>query len=224
MPVGKRAVQRVTWNHFCASRLRAAPDGNPSFRLVIPRVRPPYLRIGFHLRLRRGTFLAPPGKLFLALFEAREIAAARRATVGRRAQAQLDYCPTRRVVVVFAPGGEFLAIAFGAARVSPGGRMPDAGYPASLAAPAAERAGAVNSAKPLAEPSAMRYPGVARAAMGAGKLHSGGTLCVNYKPVYAANSRKIPPTRKKLSAAGRRSSFRLSCPGPRWRIPGATRG
>jgi len=80
-----------------------------------------------------------PRIAFLARAETGEIAAARRAAVGSRADTQHDARPGRRMVVMLAPGGQLLPVAARAARVFPGPRSPRAGFPTGLAAPAAQR-------------------------------------------------------------------------------------
>ena len=99
--------------------------------------------------------LVAPPKLFLALFEAGEIAAAGRAAIGRGAKTQLNHGPAGRAIILLTPGGKFLAIAFWTAREFPGRRVPDASFPAGVAPAAAERGNSRQSPHPLREPCAM---------------------------------------------------------------------
>ena len=80
-----------------------------------------------------------PGVLFLTRAETGEIAAAGGAPVGSGAAAQQDYGPAGRVIVLFAPGAQILAVAARAAGEFPGSVGPDAGPPARTAPAAAQR-------------------------------------------------------------------------------------
>src|SRR5579863_1831214 len=114
----------------------------------------------------------PPGEPLLAFAETGEIAAAGRATIRRGAQAQQNARPAGRVIVLLAPGGEFLAIAPRAARIFPVAVFPDAGFPARVATPAPQGILACQPAQLLRDPVAVGYAYIAGTAFRAGKLHS----------------------------------------------------
>ena len=105
--------------------------------------------------------MVPPGEFFLTLLEAGEVTAAGDAAVRGSAEAQLQRGPVGGAVVLFAPGGKLLAIAFGAARVFPGGEFPGAGGPARIAAAAAQRANADQALEPLGDARAVGHTGIA---------------------------------------------------------------
>jgi hypothetical protein len=117
-------------------------------------------------------FRMPPGEPLLASAKAGEVAAAGRATVRRSAQAQQNARPAGRVIVLLAPGGEFLAIAPRAARIFPCAVLPNTGFPARVATPAPQRILADQSAKLLSNPVAVRNAYIAGTALRASKLHS----------------------------------------------------
>jgi hypothetical protein len=85
---------------------------------------------------RLGMGSVPPCESLPALPKACEIAAASRAPIGRGAHPQEDKSPTRRVVILLAPGAEFLAVTARTAGVFPCAIRPNAGFPAIAAAPA----------------------------------------------------------------------------------------
>jgi hypothetical protein len=114
----------------------------------------------------------PPRESLLASAEAGEIAAAGRATVRRSAQTQQHTRPAGGVIILLAPGGEFLAIAPRAARIFPCAVLPHTGFPARVAAPAPQRILADQSAKLLPNPVAVRNAYIAGTALRASKLHS----------------------------------------------------
>ena len=118
----------------------------------------------------------PPGKPLLAFAEAGEIAAAGRATVRRSAQAQQNARPAGRIIVLLAPGGEFLPIAAWTARISPRSVLPHTGFPARVATPASQRILADQAAQRLRDPVSVRNAYVASTALRASKLHSSGTF------------------------------------------------
>jgi hypothetical protein len=169
MPVGERAIQRVTWNHFFA---RPAFAQRPVTALLfwsrcsgcVSARRPPSLivhrGIGFDCRRRLSAILVTPGELFLTLFEAGEVTAAGDAAVRSGAQPQLQQSPAGRAVVLFAPGGKLLAIALRAARVFPGGGFPSTGGPAGIAAAAAQGANPNQALEPFGYASAMGHTGI----------------------------------------------------------------
>jgi hypothetical protein len=175
MPVGERAIQRVTWNHFFArpafaqrpvtaflfwSRCSGCVPARPLTQTLILDC-----GIGFDFR-RLGPIpwvpiLVPPGEFFLTPLEAGEVAAAGDTAVRGGAEAQLQRGPAGRAVVLFAPGGKLLAIALRAARVFPGGGFPGAGGPASLAAAAAQGANPDQALDPLGHAGATGHTGIA---------------------------------------------------------------
>src|ERR1019366_7510963 len=83
-----------------------------------------------------------------------------------------DRGPAVRSVVAFAPGGKLLAITLRAARVLPGGGLPGAGGPTHPAAAATQRINTEEPLEQLNQTLAVGHPGVARAALGTGELHS----------------------------------------------------
>src|SRR5262249_18423205 len=110
-------------------------------------------------------------KSFLARPKAGEIAAASGAAIRRRADAQQQARPFWRAIVLFAPRGQVLAIAAWTPRIFPGAASPNAGLPASPAAPAAERINAENTLQNFDQVLPVRHPDVARAALRTGQLH-----------------------------------------------------
>jgi len=113
----------------------------------------------------------PPGEFFLAPFEAGEVTAAGDAAVRCGAEPQLQSRPVGRTVVLFAPRGKLLAIAFGAACVFPGGGFPSAGGPAGIAAAAAQREDPDQALEELGQASAVGYTSVTRATLRTGQFH-----------------------------------------------------
>ena len=97
------------------------------------------LILSFGRLFRHGHRVVAPAMLFLARAEAREIAAAGRAAIRSGAASQQDHGPARRVIILFAPGAQILAIAARAAGESPGAVGPDAGSPAGAALTAAQK-------------------------------------------------------------------------------------
>jgi hypothetical protein len=170
---------------FCASRLRATPGDGLPFLVALLRVcldcgNPPSLvvdcRVGFDFGWGLGAIiwvpvLVPPGEFFLALLEAGEVAAAGDAAVRSGSEAQLQGGPARRAVMLFAPGGKLLAIAFRAARVFPRGGFPGASGPTVIAAAAAQRANTDQALEPLGHTRAMGHTGIAGAALRARQFH-----------------------------------------------------
>ena len=114
----------------------------------------------------------PPGEPLLAFTETGEVAAAGRAPVRRGAQAQQNARPAGRVIVLLAPGGEFLAIAARTARIFPCAVLPNTGLPARAATPAPQWILADQSAQLLSKPVTVRHAYIAGAALRASKLHS----------------------------------------------------
>lgn len=123
----------------------------------------------------------PPGKPLLAFAEAGEIAAAGRATVRRGAHSQQNARPEGRVIVLLAPGGEFLAIATRTARIFPGSFLPHTGFPARVATPASQGILADQAAQRLREPIAVRNACIAGTALRANKLHSPASINYNQR-------------------------------------------
>jgi len=190
MPVGERAIQRVTWNHFfCASRLRATPGDGLPFLVALLRV---CLDAATHQASSRSLnrtrlpaasgpdplgsgplvpILVPPSEVFLALLETGEVAAAGDTAVRSGAEAQQQGGPAGRAIVLPAPGGKLLAIAFWAARVFPSGGFPGTSGPAGIAAAAAQRANADQAFEPLGDTRATRHTCIAGAALRARQFH-----------------------------------------------------
>src|SRR5579859_6412944 len=84
------------------------------------------------------TKLVAPEKFCLARSEAGEITAAGRAAVGPGAEAQQKPRPPWRIIEVLIPFGQFLPVAAGTTCVPPGPVGPDTGFPAVVAAAAAQ--------------------------------------------------------------------------------------
>ena len=108
--------------------------------------------------------MVPPTEAFLAAAEAGEIATAGRATIGRGADPQKKRGPTRGIVVLFAPRGQFLAVAARATSEAPSAFRPDTGFPAMAAAAAAKGINSEDPAKHFGNRAAMRharFPGAA---------------------------------------------------------------
>jgi len=119
---------------------------------------------------RRRASVAPT-QLLLARPKTGEITAASRAAVRSGAAAEHHHRPARRMIILFAPGSQFLTIATGTAGIFPGSRRPYAGPPAASAAPAAE---GVNSEKrPDFFPKVLlvRDPNIACSTFRTTKLH-----------------------------------------------------
>ena len=114
----------------------------------------------------------PPGEPLFAFTETGKVAAAGRAPVRSGTQAQQNARPAGRVIVLLAPGGEFLAIAARTARIFPCAVLPNTGLPARAATPAPQWILADQSAKLLSKPVAVRHSYIAGAALRASKLHS----------------------------------------------------
>ena len=127
--------------------------------------------VAFHARGRLRASPMTPTEAFLAPPEAGEIAAARRTAVGCGPQPQKQRYPAPRIIVLFAPGGEFLAVAARAARVSPCALRPNTGLPAIAATAATQGINADDAAQHLRYVSPMRYTRFAATAFRAGKLH-----------------------------------------------------
>jgi hypothetical protein len=122
----------------------------------------------------RGSFhpsLVTPTEALLAPPEAGEIAAACRAAVGSRAHAQQEHDPARRMIVLLAPRGEFLAVAAGAACVPPSAFRPYAGLPAMAATAATQGINTEDAAEHLRDASPVRHTRLAATAFRARKLH-----------------------------------------------------
>jgi hypothetical protein len=112
MPVGERAAQWVTWNHFYF-------PASTGF-------------LHSHL-FRRRLPSTSPRKSFLAGSEACKIAAASIAPVRRGAEPQLDHRAPWRPIILLRPGAQFHAQTFRAARVRPSRQTPDAGQKPGVA-------------------------------------------------------------------------------------------
>ena len=123
---------------------------------------------------RRSSTVAPT-QPFLARAKTGEIAPAGRAPIRSGAAAQHDHRPAWRMVILFAPGGQFLAVTTGTARVFPGSGRPDAGSPAASAAPAAQWVNPEERADFLAKILLVRYPDIACSTLRTRKLHESQT-------------------------------------------------
>jgi len=123
----------------------------------------------FHRRLDLS--LMPPGELLFATLKAREIAAAGRASVGSGAHTQHHHCQARGVIILFAPGSEFLPVTSGTSRVLPGPFGPCAGQPTVAAAAAAQRIDADQPLDGLKESSTVGYSYFPRSATWTSQLH-----------------------------------------------------
>jgi hypothetical protein len=134
MPAGNKLIYRVTWNHFLfpPSLLLQSLGRVPGCRLRWSR------SAAFRLRGHLRASLVPPTEALLAPPEAGEIAAACRAAVGSRADAQEERGPARRMIILLAPRRQLLAVAAGATCVSPRALCPHARLPASVATTATQ--------------------------------------------------------------------------------------
>ena len=145
MPVGEQAAggslgtifypARLT-ARFACGQLRHLFSGSLHGRGLLTYRGSPLVQCSPH---RFGTNLVTPGETFLLRLEAGEIAAAGRATPRSSAEAQQKPRPAGWVIAMGCPFGQLLAVAAGAARISPGAIGPDAGFPAAAAAPATQR-------------------------------------------------------------------------------------
>lgn len=161
MPVGEQAGLRVTWNHFLfPPRRRSATRFRR--RGVFPL---------FRSRCSFGASLMPPGETLAARPEAGEIAAARRTTVGCRANSQQEPSPAWRTVVLLAPGGQLLSVAAGAACIFPCAIGPHAGFPTVAATAAPQLRDSQPAAEKLRKVLALGDPHIARSAFWASELH-----------------------------------------------------
>ncbi len=115
----------------------------------------------------------PPGISFLAVLEAREIASAGSAAIGRSSQTQRKLGPPARVVILLAPGGQVLAVTARAACESPRPAGPRTGFPSGPAAPAPQGIDPHNPLEVLEQSTTMRDAHVAHTAMWASQLHPG---------------------------------------------------
>jgi len=122
---------------------------------------------------RRFRCLPPPREFLLARPETGEIAAAGSAAIRRRSHAQQDRGPSRRTIILLAPGGQFLAVATRAARVSPCVTGPHAGLPARPAAAATQLVNPQAGLTILSQSAALRNTDLAFAALWTGQLHLG---------------------------------------------------
>jgi len=166
MPAGERADRRVTWNHiFFTHRLVAPPISQyNSIKL--------FRNLGFRFFVH-PRFRLPPGILFFARPEAREIATAGSAAIRRRAQLKQQADPAARAIVLRAPGGQVLTIAAWASRELPGPGGPCAGLPARAASPAPQGVDPQQSFDVFSEIPVLRNTNVARSTLGACELHRG---------------------------------------------------
>lgn len=153
MPVGERVDRRVTWNHFF---LGLAPLVFGSGRLFT-----------------RNLYLVapPPGEPFFARPEACKVASARPASIRRRAQTQHEYGPLGWMIILLAPGCQFLPIAARAAGEFPGAGGPHTGSPASFATPATQRVNPEEGEDPFAKMFRTGNARIPSAALWTGKLH-----------------------------------------------------
>ena len=148
---GRRAsCLTVTWNLFYPARPTARFACCQLWHLI-PRFLPgrglfrdnggllPGRPVALRSRKWFGSDLVTPLEISPCRFKAGKIAAAGRAAPGARADAQQESRPAGRVVVLHGPLRQFLPVAAGTTRVSPGSVRPDAGFPAGVAAAAAER-------------------------------------------------------------------------------------
>ena len=148
MPVGEQAAGRSLGTIFYPARPTARFASGQLWHLIPRFLHGRGLSSHSDLRIRhrlircsRSCFdphLVTPGEALLPRFEAGEITAAGRAAVRSRAEAQQKSRPARRIVEVLHPTGQFLPVAAGTTRVSPGSIRPDAGLPAMAAAAAAK--------------------------------------------------------------------------------------
>jgi|ERR1700722_13388958 hypothetical protein len=157
MPAGERAVRRVTWNHFLLVSFRRL------FGLVL------------------AFFVLSPGEALFAGAVAREIATARSTAVRGRAPAQQDSGPQRRMVILLAPGGQFLAIAARATGIFPRSRMPDTGAPTGFAAPATQGIRSEKRLDMLSQTPPMRHAYISCATFRTGKLHWASSIITNLR-------------------------------------------
>jgi hypothetical protein len=130
----------------------------------------------------------PPAMLFFACSETGEIAAAGGAAIRGGTAAQQNHSPTRRVIVLLAPGAQILAIAAGTAGKSPGSISPYAGFPARAAFAATQRVDSEQSPNFLPQTCFMGDPYVPCSALWAGKLHLSQSKCRLH---YSINRRNI---------------------------------
>ena len=147
--------------------------------------------VGLALRFRRffgaGRGISrAPAMFFAAWTVTGEIAPARRTTVGSGAATEHNDGPARRVIVLFAPGRQILAITSGTTGELPCSRSPHAGAPSCAATTATKRVNSKKRANFLGEILLLRNPDVARSAFWTGKLHLPRsrvmTASLKYKP------------------------------------------
>ena len=142
----------------------------------------------FRPRRRLRASLMSPTEAFLAPFKAGEIAAAGGAAIRGGTAAQQNHSPTRRVIVLLAPGAQILAIAAGTAGKSPGSISPYAGFPARAAFAATQRVDSEQSPNFLPQTCFMGDPYVPCSALWAGKLHLSQSKCRLH---YSINRKNI---------------------------------
>ena len=161
MPVGEQAERRVTWNHFSF-----APDSRHTLSVLSSW---DFRLLGTPCGLWRSVHagLVTPGEPFPASPEAGEVTTAGGAAVRRGADSQQETRPARRVIILFAPGAQFLAVTAGAARILPSPVGPHAGFPTMMAAPAPQRIDPQPAAEELRKALALRNPHIARTTLGA---------------------------------------------------------
>ncbi len=135
----------------------------------------PFLRIALRLLLGNLRFCRlprlPPRILLLARPETREITAAGRAAIRRRADAEHPDDPAARMIVLLTPSGQFLAIAARAARVFPRTRRPYTGMPAHVAPAAPQGINSQQSFKIFSDILSLRNTNVTRSTVRTSELH-----------------------------------------------------
>src|SRR5208282_2175345 len=127
---------------------------------------------GLRWLFRGGDRIAgAPTVFFLAGAETGEIAAAGGAAVRCGAASQHNHGPARRMVVLLAPGSQFLPVTARTPRKFPVPGGPHAGRPAVVTTAAAQRVDSENRAKAFRKILFLRDPDVACATLWTGKLH-----------------------------------------------------
>jgi hypothetical protein len=177
MPVGEQAAGRSLGTIFYPAR-PTARFARGQLWYLFPRFLPGRGLSSQHccLLLWRsrncfGTNLVAPGEIFFPGSKAGEITAAGRAAVRCGAKAQQEARPCGRIIVVHRPFGQFLPVATGTARVPPGPVRPGAGFPAAVAATAAQTRNAHQVLQVFAQPLRMGDAYVPCPAVWASQLH-----------------------------------------------------
>ena len=116
-----------------------------------------------------------PGVFFFAGPETGEITTTCGTAVRRSAATKHDQGPTRRVIILLAPGGQFLTVAARAAREFPSSSGPNASTPTTSASEAAERIDPEEGADLFRKILFMRNPHIASPALWTRKLHNSET-------------------------------------------------